>query len=106
MSANANDANLIRQYLADRTVGCPVCQYNLRGTAGTCCPECGTTIELHLVLHDIRLRWWLVGVLAVALPLGFVGIFACTAAFGAWRSAFWGTSDWWTFGALCGLTIF
>ena len=101
----ANQPALIRQYLADRTIGCPVCGYNLRNAGGQSCPECGTELQLHLGTLNPRLGWWMVGLLAVALPLGFASILAGTATIGAWQSAFWRESDWWVFGALCGLTL-
>ena len=81
-----NQTELIRTYLADRTIGCPVCHYNLRGAAGSSCPECGTRLQLHINTLDVRLGPWLLGVIAVAMPLGFSLILGLTAAFGAWRA--------------------
>jgi hypothetical protein len=108
MVSNVSHAEngLVREFLRDRTIGCPACRYNLRGAAGESCPECGAELELHLVSADIRLGWWLARVLALALPLGFSAILAGAAAFGAWRSVYWTESDWWTLGALCVLTLF
>jgi hypothetical protein len=83
MPSELSDVELTKSFLSDRTIGCPACQYNLRGSAGDMCPECGTKLELHLVSMDVKLGWWLVGLLGIALPLGFAGTFACTAAFGA-----------------------
>lgn len=99
------DIEVIQQYLRDRTVGCPACGYNLRGVAGGSCPECGTRLTLQLNSVDVPHKWWLIRLLSTALPLGFVGILAAAAGFGAWRSAYWGESDWWTLGALCGSTV-
>ncbi len=36
----------VRAYLADRDLACPRCRYNLRGCAGTACPECGLVLTL------------------------------------------------------------
>jgi hypothetical protein len=45
---NANDNTLctLRAFLAERDVACPGCGYNLRGIAGSGCPECGWLITL------------------------------------------------------------
>jgi predicted amidophosphoribosyltransferase len=32
---------LIRRCLQDTIGRCPLCQYDLKGRAGDCCPECG-----------------------------------------------------------------
>ena len=111
-----NQVDLIRQYLADRTVGCPVCHYNLRGVAGNSCPECGTRLHLHINTLDLRLGPWLLGVIAVAMSLGFSFILGTTAAFGAWRAwkmgqnfswyQPWSRADSVTLAALGGLSMF
>lgn len=80
------ETELIRTYLADRTIGCPVCHHNLRGASGTACPECGTALRLHLNTANARLGPWLLGVVAVAMPLGFATVLGVTGAIGAWRA--------------------
>lgn len=36
----------LERYLADRDLACSRCKYNLRGTRGDACPECGEPIRL------------------------------------------------------------
>ncbi len=40
------DQDLLQTYLAAHDERCPACHYNLRGTAGPNCPECGRTLAL------------------------------------------------------------
>ncbi len=42
------DQDLLQTYLAGHDERCPACHYNLRGTAGPNCPECGRTLALGL----------------------------------------------------------
>ena len=70
-----SEADLLGAWLSARDVPCPVCGYNLRTIASDACPECGARLELRLGSADLRLGPWLVAVLAVALPLGFVSIY-------------------------------
>jgi len=51
-----DDAELIRAFLARRDVACPGCGYNLRGLAGTRCPECEREITLG-VSRSEQGRW-------------------------------------------------
>lgn len=44
--AARDDADLVRAFLATRDVACPGCGYNLRGLAGTRCPECERPVTL------------------------------------------------------------
>ena len=96
---------LLRAYLTDRNQPCPVCGYDLRGLASSACPECGARLELRVGSIDLKLAPWLLGVLAVALPLGFTGVLAVVAAIGARRSAYWTSGDWIILIGLWGLTI-
>ncbi len=55
------DAELLASYLADRDVACPGCGYNLRGSSGTCCPECGAPLGFSLGQTAIHRReLWLI----------------------------------------------
>ena len=40
------DDDLLQTYLAGHDERCPACHYNLRGTAGSNCPECGRALAL------------------------------------------------------------
>ena len=89
-----SDQEMLRDYLADREVACPVCSYNLRGLDGNHCPECGARIDLRVGSIDLRLGPWLASVLSIALPMGFTGILALMATIGAQRSVSWRSGDW------------
>jgi hypothetical protein len=65
-------SEMIARFLANRDASCPVCQYNLRDNASSVCPECGAVLELRLGSRDLHLGAWLVALLGVSLPLGFV----------------------------------
>lgn len=47
--AETREQKLIKAYLADRDVACPVCNYNLRGLQTTACPECQFNISVGLI---------------------------------------------------------
>jgi len=99
MESFRRDGEFVRDYLKGRTIGCPSCGYNLRDLPGESCPECGLRLQITLNGGQANIGPWMVRVLAIALPLGFVGIFAMTALFGAWRSWAWNPQDWYTVGA-------
>lgn len=44
-------AERVRAYLQDRDVTCPKCGYNLRGVQGTHCPECGSLLDLTVLIN-------------------------------------------------------
>jgi predicted RNA-binding Zn-ribbon protein involved in translation (DUF1610 family) len=93
MAPQLSEAELVREYLRERTIGCPKCGYNLRGAAGNNCPECGSHLELRISSARDRIGPWILAVLAVALPLGFAAVITIAGAFGAWRSPYWGPND-------------
>jgi hypothetical protein len=45
-----NDASLLKEYLADRDVPCPICGYSLRGLQRADCPECAHQLLLGIGL--------------------------------------------------------
>ncbi len=71
-----SEAKFLQAWLSSRDVPCPVCGYNLRSTEATRCPECGAKLDLRVGSTDLRIGLWLVGVIALTLPLGFIGLFA------------------------------
>ena len=99
------DEAILRTYLAQRDVPCPVCAYNLRGSEGPKCPECGARLDLRVGSIDLRLGPWLLCVLAVAVPLGFSGILAVLALIAARRSPSWRVDDWILLGAMWAFAI-
>jgi hypothetical protein len=48
----------VREFLADRDAACPRCGYNLRGSAGTACPECGRRVSMRELLAEEDFRAW------------------------------------------------
>lgn len=74
-SDHSSEGDLLRAWLASHDVECPVCRYNLRATVTRTCPECGAHLRLRAGSSDLRLGAWIVALLGVALPLGFVGIY-------------------------------
>lgn len=92
---------VLRGWLAGRDEPCPACGYNLRGTDGRACPECGVVFGAAIVLGrreaDANGRpptpepgaMWL-GALAFMLASGAVNLLVAGAivARGAWIIAF------------------
>ncbi len=72
----ATEAELLQALLAARDVPCPVCAYNLRRITSANCPECGAQLDLRVASTDLKLGPWLVALLGLALPAGFVGVYA------------------------------
>ena len=70
-----SEAKFLQAWLSSRDVPCPVCGYNLRSIDATRCPECGAKLDLRVGSTDLRIGLWLVGVIALTLPLGFIGLF-------------------------------
>ncbi|MHC4109289.1 MAG: hypothetical protein ACYSTY_14515 [Planctomycetota bacterium] len=104
MSEAKAENQLLATYLAERDVACPACQYNLRGTPGMSCPECGAVLTMRIGSVDLKLGPWMLAVLAVSIPMGFTGILAVLAGLGAQRSAYWSLIDWGALVALWFLT--
>jgi len=72
----ATEAELLRALLAARDMPCPVCAYNLRRITSANCPECGAQLDLRVASTDLKLGPWLVALFGLALPAGFVGVYA------------------------------
>lgn len=49
-----SETDRIKRYLADRTLYCPKCEYNLRGASPKppehACPECGKPLTMELLM--------------------------------------------------------
>jgi hypothetical protein len=61
---------LLFAFLRDRDAHCPLCQYNLRNSTGTSCPECGKPIALQVSALDIPVQAWAVTVVTWSLAAG------------------------------------
>src|SRR5688572_19832977 len=98
------ELDLLRAYLRERNVTCPACGHNLRGAAHFACPECGARLDLRVTSMDMPHKWWIICVLAFALPLG---LFAALAGAGTWSLAHgWMSShDGWLLGGCWALTL-
>ncbi|MHC4773834.1 MAG: hypothetical protein ACYTBR_01040 [Planctomycetota bacterium] len=70
------EAQLLQALLASRDIACPVCAYNLRSNESKNCPECGAALDLRVGSMDLKLGPWLTSLFGLALPLGFVSIYA------------------------------
>lgn len=73
-SGGGDGASVLERYLQDEHARCPVCEYDLFKTAGACCPECGSPIQLGVVSTHARPGPWLLAVISFALALGFDGV--------------------------------
>jgi hypothetical protein len=69
-----DDAAALVAFVRTRDAACPVCSYNLRGLAAPVCPECSAHLHLQVGSENLRLGPWLVGVVSLALGLGFDGV--------------------------------
>jgi hypothetical protein len=69
-----NEANFLRDYLANSDVPCPGCGYNLRALTGAQCPECGDEIKLQIGLAEPRLAANIAGLIGLAAGAGLNGL--------------------------------
>jgi hypothetical protein len=73
-AADGGDGDLaLIEFLADRDVACPLCQYNLRGLRSSRCPECGRELRLTVGLTEPPLKAWIVVAACTWLAAG-VGV--------------------------------
>ena len=73
------ETDALRQFLAERDVACPGCGYNLRGSAGKQCPECGIALPNDFGAKSPRVQsgWHIAGTVGLILGLcANVGLFA------------------------------
>ena len=69
-----SDQDLLRLYLAERDITCPMCTYNLRGLEDEHCPECGETLSLTVRPESYRYGAYITAVVGLAVGTGFFGI--------------------------------
>ena len=74
-------------FLRGRDVPCPGCKYNLRDLESAVCPECGEALTVGLQAERPRLAGLVLGLLPIAMTLGFFGIYTVlVVAFSVWWS--------------------
>lgn len=61
----------LRQFLAERDIACPQCDYNLRDLPTNICPECGHELELRLTTADPRPAAAIAGLMGLSAGGGF-----------------------------------
>ena len=74
MEDQACMTGFLREFVRDRDVPCPTCKYNLRDLASTVCPECGEAPILRLQAENPRVAVLVLGLLPLAMTLGFFAI--------------------------------
>lgn len=77
-SPRMTNADLLRSFLAEVDVPCPVCGYSLRSLPEPRCPECGTELRLYIHPH-VPFSWGFLvgvfgGVIGFVFALGVVGL--------------------------------
>lgn len=65
------DQSELLRLLADRSIGCPGCGYNLRGLTATACPECNSPLMLRVAPAMPRMAAFITGVSLISACLGF-----------------------------------
>jgi len=64
------DANQLIEFLRDRDVPCPQCEYNPRGLTSSRCPECGQGVQLAVTLVEPYLKAWISLLVAMCAGAG------------------------------------
>ena len=70
----AGNLDLLSVYLSGQSEPCPACRYDLRDLRGRTCPECGERLRLAVGLVEPKLGTFLVGVVGLAVAVGFSGL--------------------------------
>jgi hypothetical protein len=84
---------ILLQFLADRDVECPNCQYNLRNLTSRRCPECGEEMKLSVGLVEPKQAAFITGIVGLSAGVGLCGLLLVYAlivvlARGRWGSDF------------------
>jgi len=64
--AMADDTAALHAFLATREVGCPNCNYNLRGVSTPSCPECGLLLRLTVNLVEPKMWAYIAGIVCLS----------------------------------------
>jgi hypothetical protein len=70
----SSDVAILLDFVADRDVPCPVCDYSLRALTSPRCPECGAPLMLQIGSPQLRVGAWALAMVSFALALGFDGV--------------------------------
>ncbi len=65
---------MVEAFVRGQDVLCPTCKYNLRDLTSGVCPECGETPLLRLQAEKPRVGLLVMGLLPLAMTLGFFSI--------------------------------
>jgi hypothetical protein len=88
--APGDDQKLIREFLRDRSVACPLCGYDLRDCPADTCPECGKRLRLSLVATDLSVQAWATLTASISLGAGMGVVFiSLLVRFGLGPGAGW-----------------
>lgn len=80
-ASSASDADRLVEFLRDRDMPCPQCEYNLRNLQSPICPECGQALQLAVTLVEPYLKAW-IALLAAMCAGGGLGILWIIASIG------------------------
>ncbi len=70
-ASQVDDPELLLAVLAQHSLACPVCGYDVRSLKRPACPECGARLRLRLGSPDLRIHHLIAGLVGLALGLGF-----------------------------------
>lgn len=98
------EAQLLREYLAQNDCACPGCGYNLRMLESNRCPECAMEVQLGVQLVEARLGALIVGVVAMAAGAGFGALIFIIGLIETWGRS-WGSNDTQMFAIFGGVAV-